>query len=321
MSIMNDDFFALDLASTLDDEGAPKPPSGWKYMSRGGMLRCVFSTTRPVKMGMGASQRTHTSQNFWYVEQVDREEFSGRMINDIHVPTGDPESISMQDLVSNYTPELSYFEELVRPAMAVAANISQDEVTGVDANGFLSLFGLSLIYLSRHEPDRARGLLDQLVRIKADFEGKDQFLFNDLGIALRKSGMYPEAMAYFHRALEFVGDDENLYYNLARVHYENNDWEGCLEHLILSHRLNPELEVTHSLLEMIVGLDQDHSLLGRYGKPSIPPHVASRARQILTADSGKLKLDEEPVVMGIEPGRARSGAVGVVELKKHGSDK
>jgi len=317
---MNDDFFALDLASTLDDEGAPKPPSGWKYMSRGGMIRCVFSTTRPVKMGMGASQRTHTSQNFWYVEQVDREEFTGRMINDSHVPTGDPEPISMQDLVSNYTPELTYFEELVRPAMADAANTSPDQVSPIDANGLMSLFGLSLIYLSRHEPDRARELLDQLVKIKADFEGKDQFLFNDFGIALRKSGMYPEAMAYFRRALEFVGDDENLYYNLARVHYENNDWEGCLEHLIISHRLNPELGVTQSLLEMIVGLDQDHSLLGRYGKPTVPPHVASRARQILTADSGRLKLDEEPVVMGVEPGRARSGPVGVVELKKHGSD-
>ena len=317
---MNDDFFALDLASTLDDEGAPKPPSGWKYMSRGGMIRCAFSTTRPVKMGMGASQRTHTSQNFWYVEQVDREEFTGRMINDSHVPTGDPEPISMQDLVSNYTPELTYFEELVRPAMADAANTSPDQVSSIDANGLMSLFGLSLIYLSRHEPDRARELLDQLVKIKADFEGKDQFLFNDFGIALRKSGMYPEAMAYFRRALEFVGDDENLYYNLARVHYENNDWEGCLEHLIISHRLNPELGVVRSLLEMIVGLDQDHSLLGRYGKPAVPPHVASRARQILTADSGRLKLDDEPVVMGVEPGRARSGPAGVVELKKHGSD-
>nr|WP_321513612.1 tetratricopeptide repeat protein [uncultured Pseudodesulfovibrio sp.] len=317
---MNDDFFALDLASTLDDEGAPKPPSGWKYMSHGGMFRCVFSTTRPVTMGMGANRRKHSSQTFWYVEQVGREEFSGRTINDRHLPSGDPEPITMQDLVSNYTPELSYFEELVRPAMD-AAQGDTDHAVAIDANGMMSLFGLSLIYLSRHEPDRARELLDQLVRIKADFDGKDQFLFNDFGIALRKSGLYPEAMAYFRRALEFVGDDENLYYNLARVHYENNDWEGCLEHLIISHRLNPKLDVTRNLLEMIVGLDQDHSLLGRYGKPTVPPHIASRARQILTADSGRLKLDEEPVVMGIQPGRARSGAVGVVELKKHGSEK
>ena len=113
----------------------------------------------------------------------------------------------------------------------------------IDANVVNALFGLGLVYLNRHETDRARDLLGDLVRLKTDFEGKNQFLFNDLGIALRKSGLYPEAIAFFLRALEYVGDDENLYYNLARAHYENNDWEKCLEYLIQSHRLNPNLSL------------------------------------------------------------------------------
>lgn len=316
---MSDDFFSLHLDNAPEEE-APRPPSGWNYMSTSGSLRCVFSFIQPVKMGVGVNARTHDSRNYWYVEQVGREMFEARLINDRHTPTGDPVPVTLHDLVGNYTPELAYYDEVVLPAMIEAAQVTHESGAGIDANVVMSLFGLSLVYLSRHEPDRTRALLESLVNVSSDFDGKDQFLFNDLGIALRKSGLYPEAISFFRRALDFVTDDENLYYNLARAYYENNDWEGCLRHLVMSHRINPQLDATRNLLELIVGLDQDQSLLGRYGKPSVPPEVAARAQDVLAAGTGKLTLDEEPVAIGIEPGHARSGGVGVVEIKRHGSD-
>ena len=80
--------------------------------------------------------------------------------------------------------------------------------------------------------------------------------------------------------------------------------------------------MARNLFEVMVGLEDNPRMQARYNKPEVPPHVASRARQILASGAGKLRLDEEPVKVGIdiEPGRARSGsAVGVIELKKHGS--
>lgn len=302
-------------------------PSGWDYLERGGAMRCVFSTTKTVRMGMGSSSRTHDSQNFWFVTQVAKELFEGRMLSDRHLPTGATEEITIHELVSDYTPELAYYEELVLPAMR-----DFGPPTGTDADEFerectvgiesvTSLFGLALVYHGRHEMDRAKALLDELVQVKTAFKGKDQHLFNEFGIVLRKCRMYPEAVEYFERALEYVADDDHLFYNLARSHYENDEWEACLDNLIHSHRLNPGLDVANDLLEVIDGLDRDDDLREQYGKTRIPPDVAVRARQLLAAETGKLTLDEEPVGLEIELGRARSGGqVGFVELKRHGSD-
>ncbi|BDQ33756.1 tetratricopeptide repeat protein [Pseudodesulfovibrio portus] len=337
---MSDDFFGLELPTSAGN--GDETPSGWRYLSRGGCVKCAFSTTTAVEMGVGMNRRVHKGQNFWFVEQVDRGVFEGRLLNDRHVPSGDAETIDLQELVDGYRPELAYYEELVLPAMLELektldrgdehrergrldrARAEYERARGIEENNVKALFGLGLIYLERGETDRARDLLAELVKIKATFDGKNQHLFNEFGIALRKNRMFAEAVEYFRRGLDFVKDDENLYYNLARAHYENGEWEASLDNLIQSHRLNPQLEVTRNLFEVMVGLENNEDLQLRYGKPAVPPHVASRARQILATGSGRLRLDEGPVAAGleIERGRARSGSpVGFVELKKHGRGK
>lgn len=336
---MSDEIFNLELPKTFaDEDGDDNTPSGWRYLSQGG-IKCVFSTSRSLKMGMGVSAATHRSQNYVFVEQVGDEEFEVRVINNRHVPASKAEPLAMEDLISDYKPEVAYYEEVVWPAMVRQKKVpgkggdlrervrldhalaESEQTVAVDERGVKGLFGLALIYLSRGEVDRAREFLAELVNIKASFEGKNQHLFNEFGIELRKSSLFPEAVEFFQRALEFVEDDEHLYYNLARAHYENGDWNASLENLILSHRLNPELGVARNLFEVMVGLETNEALQSRFDKPPVPPNVAARARQILAAGTGRLKLDEEPIAIGIERGRARSGGpVGVVEFKKHGSD-
>ena len=340
---MSDDFFGLELPTAADDgDKASQTPSGWRYLSRGGHIRCAFSTTNAVQTGAGMNRRTRQSQNFWFVEQVDRGVFEGRMLNDRHVPTGDAETIDLQELVDSYRPELAYYEELVLPAMIELektldrgdehrergrldrAHAEYERARAIEENNVKALFGLGLIYLERGETDRARELLAELVKIKATFAGKNQHLFNEFGIALRKNCMFSEAVDYFRRGLDFVADDEHLYYNLARAHYENGEWDASLDNLVQSHRLNPQLEVVRNLFEVMVGLENNQDLQMRYNKPAVPPHVASRARQILATGSGRLRLDEGPVAAGldIERGRARSGSpVGFIELKKHSRGK
>jgi len=307
--------------------GGTVSPSGWDYLERGRSVRCVFSTTKKVRMGMGASSRAHDSRNFWFVSQVTGVLFEGRMLSDRHVPTGATEEITIQELVSEYTPEVAYYEKSVLPAMRdfgppkdVDAEVFERQCT-IDLDSITSLFGLALVYHERGETGRAKALLDELLRLETPFGGRDQHLFNEFGIALRKYHLYPEAVEYFERALEYVADDDHLFYNLARSHYENDNWEACLDNLLQSHRLNPGLDVTRDLLGVIDGLGKSDELRNQYGKTAIPSEVAVRARQVLASQTGKLALDEEPVGLEIELGRARSGGpVGRVELKRHGSD-
>ncbi len=168
--------------------------------------------------------------------------------------------------------------------------------------------------------DEPLDLFRDVLKVRGDFAGRGHHLFNELGILLRKCGLLDLATSAFARALEIVTDDENLYYNLARAHYENDDWDGCMTNLIESHRLNPGLPVARDLLGLVVGLHEDPSLLKRYGKPPVPESTASRAKDLLQVDTDKLTLDESPIAP-IERGHVRFGGKGVVTFKRHGKKK
>jgi tetratricopeptide (TPR) repeat protein len=313
---MKDEFFALHL-DTGNGEAGTTRPSGQAYLAEGA-VRCVFSVRTAVKMGMGANSRSHESLTFRFVEQIGEDEFAVRLLSNRRLPMGEAELISLDELAGNHSPELAFFEERVVPAMLERGTPEDVRSAAIDRRVFSGLFGLGLLYLDRGESGRAAVLFADLAGIKADFAGKDQFLFNECGIGLRKCGLYGEAISFFIRALDYAPEDENLLYNLGRAHYENGDWTRSLDYLIQSNKFNPGLGPTNSLLGLMVRLETDERLADRYGKPPVPPAVAARARQILAAGSGRLKLDDTLMVNPVEPGRARSGGVGHVEFKRRG---
>ncbi|MBU4191208.1 MAG: tetratricopeptide repeat protein [Pseudodesulfovibrio sp.] len=312
------------MAGTAGAE-AKKTVSGWDFLPGDGAIRCVFSSTSIVKLGQSAMAQRHESTLYWYVEQVEDDLFEARKINAKNVPAGNAEAISLRRLLNEFTPRLAYYEDVVLPAMKdlekildqgdrerahgrlYSAEMQYARARTIEERNVRALYGLGLIFLNRREYSRARMVLSELVDVKAAFDGKNQHLFNEFGIGLRKSGLFDEASAYYRRALDYVKDDENLFYNLARTRYEKGDWEGCLEALIVSNRLNPDLPVARELFRVIVGLADDERLLERYGKPPVPPEVAGRARNLLAAQTGTLVLDEEVVVFDMERGRARMG--------------
>ncbi len=230
----------LDLGDTPEGR-TPKTVSGWDYLSDGGLVRCVFSTTRKTKVGIGSSARTRETRVLWFVEQIGAEQFEVRKINPGNVPAGNAEILPLHRLVNDFTPELTYYEDVVLPAMRVleetldqgdeyreegrlySAEMEYGKALDIEERNVRALFGLGLIFLSRKEIQRTRELLNELVQVKAAFDGKNQFLFNEFGIALRKSELFNEAVVYYRRGLDFVKNDENLYYNLSRAHYENDE--------------------------------------------------------------------------------------------------
>lgn len=315
----------LDLGETPKRQ-KPKSVSGFDYLAEGGVVRCAFSTNRRSKIGIGESAKPRTTRVIWFVEQVGEETFEVRRINGKHVPAGNAESISLSRLLAEFTPETAYYEDKVIPAVRAleetvdkgdahrakgrlySAEMEYDNALGIEERNVRALFGLGLVFLERGEKKRTRTLLGELVQVKAAFDGKNQHLFNEFGIALRKSAFFDEAVVYYRRALDFVTTDENLYYNLARAYYENGQWEESLDALVRSNRLNPRLELARDLLRLMVGLADDERRLPRYDKPPVPRSVAERARKILNAETDMVALDERPVG-GVATGRARSGAL------------
>ena len=186
---MNDDYFGLELPSMAD--GGDAGLSGWDYLSRSGHIKCVFSNARVVKMGLSANRRTHKSRNYWFVEQVGKNRFEGRILNNRHVPTGDAEQIDLQDLVSNYTPEITYFEEIALPAMLELektldrgdehrergrldrAREEYERARGIEEMNVKALFGLGLIFLERGEDRQGQGSAGRTAQDQGRVRGQE----------------------------------------------------------------------------------------------------------------------------------------------------
>jgi tetratricopeptide (TPR) repeat protein len=320
--------------TTTDHGGTPGNQSQDLTPGRGtdGAVRCVFSSLEEIRVGTGTTTRKHLSKLFWFVEELGDDRFSVRRINAHHVPSGDEQIITLATLKELYSLEVEFFEGNTVPAMELlndyldegedlreqgrhySAQDSFNRALGMEEKNVRALFNLGLIYMELHDMSKARDIMLELLKIRSTFAGKDHHLFNEFGISLRKNGLFEDAAAYYAKALEFVTDDENLYYNLARVNYERGHWDECVEAIRMSRELNPHLGPTMRLGELILELSKNPSLREQYKKPPIPRETATGLLGIMQAEFPYASVRSN--VQSPESGRARTGmAIGRDELK------
>lgn len=257
-----------------------------------GAIRCVFSRLETVGVGSGTTKRKAESKILYYVEELPERQFTVRPLNGKNVPMGMATVIDFDALVGEYAPELVYYEEQVLPAMEeleeyldegdgyredgklYSAEGSYSKALAIDERNVRALFSLGLIYLEMQDHGRARQIVGDLVNIRSTFEGKNQHLFNEFGISLRKNSLYAEAVDYYFRAAEYAPDDEHVHFNLARVNYERGCWEECGEALVRSLSLRPDLESSLKLGKAILTMHRHPERCEAQLKAPIPDAVA-----------------------------------------------
>ena len=311
----------ITLSNLDDDQDLPETT-----LSPDGVVRCVFSSDERIKVGTGTTTRNHVSKLLWFVEELGNKKFSIRKINPHHVPTGEDKVIGLERLLSDYVPEVEYYEEYTLPAMELledyldegeehredgrlySAEGCFDKALGLDEQNVRALFNLGLIYMEQEDVEKTRGLMRSLLSIKSTFSGKDQHLFNEFGISLRKHGLFNEAVEYYSRALAYAQEDDHLHYNLARANYERGDWEGCVAALLRSRELNPDLEASRDLGELLVRLSGNPALCRKQGKPPVPDNLAEAVLGVMGVDypAAPLKARPRGETRPPEAGRARS---------------
>jgi len=265
-------------------------------------LKCVFSTSTNIKVGTGTTAKKQQSKLLWFVEQREIDEFGVRKINPQFVPVGKEEIIDQETLLEDYTPEVEVHNTHVEPAMQalrdtvatgdkhreegkpLSAEMEYTKALDVDETNVRAIFGLGMVYLDRNDKENSRSVFEQLVGMEAAFAAQHKHLFNEFGIALRKNSLYDEAVQYYSRAVELTQDDENLYYNLARAFYENNDWEHAFEFTSRSLDINAYHEQGLALCRFIIALADNESLRDKHNKPPVPVGVAKKASERITVD-------------------------------------
>ncbi|MEF2232348.1 MAG: tetratricopeptide repeat protein [Pseudodesulfovibrio sp.] len=272
---------------------------------------------RSIKVGTGATAKKQETRHLWLVEHRDGESFAVRKINTQFVPVGEAAVVDRETLLAEYFPEVELYNSRIKPAMAsldntlevadghldnhepLSAEMEYSKALDVDERNVRATFGLGLVYLGRNDLDKSRLIFDELLTMDAVFENRHKHLFNEFGINLRKSGLFDEAVRYYSRALEINGDlygeDENLYYNLARANYEKGEWKPCVEFAARALAVSPAHEPALVLCRLAVALGAKTSLLAKYGKPSVPAEAAVRAAELLGLSGG----DHQPVVEAV----------------------
>ncbi|AGC50422.1 tetratricopeptide repeat protein [Lawsonia intracellularis] len=66
------------------------------------------------------------------------------------------------------------------------------------------------------------------------------YLYNYIGIALRKVGKFDIAEKYYLRASKYLGKDPNLFFNLGRLYIDWGDWEKAIVSASAALKVRPD---------------------------------------------------------------------------------
>jgi tetratricopeptide (TPR) repeat protein len=233
------------------------------------------------------------------------------------VPTGNKKFITKDELLERFSPEPEFYIQSVYPKMrelsetilraddargkgeTFSAEFEYDTALKVDVDNVKANFGIGLTYLSRGETDKAENIFSRLVNLEAAFEEEHKHLFNDFGINLRKNKMLDQALDYYLRAAQLTTNDDNLYFNIARVYLEQKDMPKVVEYLGKSLEIAPKNEMTLKFLawleaKKMITPEQANSLSPKAQatpaapaspEPSAPPTVADSPASPASPDS------------------------------------
>jgi tetratricopeptide (TPR) repeat protein len=220
-------------------------------------LECVCSRRSSVKVGTGATSKSQDSTLFYYARQVDDDLLALQSLNANWAPSGPSVEVTMEELITQYQPEVDMFLKKVKPAVQkIAKHVARGDrhrnsgepysaameysnALGLDEKNVRAMFGLGLTYLQYDQHEKAKALFEDLIGLEGFVSAEFKHLFNQFGIELRRQKMHEQARRYYARAIELCTTDENLFFNLARAFFEDGRIGEADRTLETCLRINP----------------------------------------------------------------------------------
>ncbi len=91
----------------------------------------------------------------------------------------------------------------------------------------------------------AIGYLEIALKLKPDLV----YLYNSIGIALRKTGSFETAEKYYLRAANYLGRDPNLFFNLGRLYLDWERWDKAIMAASGALKVKPDFVEAQKLKE------------------------------------------------------------------------
>ena len=270
-------------------------------------IKGIFSTQAIQKVGTGTTTRRTIQKMYWFVEEDDTHRLEIQPLNKNYVPSGPKREISLDELLEKFSPEPEFYVSTVYPRLrelnmviqkgerhrekgeTFSAEMEFGQALAVDEENVRANFGLGLTYLDRGEGNKADDIFQRLVRLDAAFEKQHKHLFNEFGINLRKNKMTDQALDYYRRAEELSVRDDNLLFNIARVHFDKKEYAQAMDYLQKALALNPDHAEARRFAEFLVskGL-ATADLPGSSQSPDVSPTEEAGAPGSVTLDDEAL---------------------------------
>lgn len=231
----------------------------------------VFLEQVRMRLGEFSTTRDATVENYWQAH------VNGRTITmtllDLHdKPTDIREEVDYGEMWSRFTHQPNYFlrkvplnEDLLDDIVSLADN-DFAAAPGVPAAGVevneeevRSKFQEGMELLAEHDFEKAREIFGQMAVEVGAVAPKQKYIFNELGVELRKNGMFNEALQHLRCAVVKSRRDEHLWFNLGRVAHDAGREELAAKFMRKALDVNPDFTVAKAYL--IKYLDQDETSL------------------------------------------------------------
>ncbi|WP_419778654.1 tetratricopeptide repeat protein [Maridesulfovibrio sp.] len=230
----------------------------------------VFTKNIKDHTGAGATLQRSESKTFYYVTRSGVDSYHAQPLNEQNIPSGLVIPLTKKEFITQYTPELKYYEKKTLPALkSLKDKLDKGEQSFMDGNldaaeqSFAkALFldpehpkanlGMGSVQCSKKNFDKLSGIIDKLLNNDSIFMERQRQEFNLFAITLRKESLFEEAITFYNRAIEINPNDENLHFNAARAHFDAGDFDNALEHLDKALEISPALEVASMFKKYII---------------------------------------------------------------------
>ena len=218
------------------------------------------------KVGTGDTAKKATMENFWQALVNQDGSVSMRLLDNHDQPMGYKETPTPEEIGTRfeYMPGFkprenpAKSEEADRIATRAERHLEKEEFLSaefefnkavkIDQKNVRANYGLGKAYLGQGETEKARETFKKLVDIDEVTDPRHKHIFNNLGIDLRKQGMFAEAVRHYKRALDLSQSDENLWFNLGRALFEGGRYKQAAPVFKKALELNPQFEEARAFM-------------------------------------------------------------------------
>ena len=132
-----------------------------------------------------------------------------------------------------------------------AATFEFGQALKVDGKNLNAHFGKGKAHIELGETEKAKEHFDKMTQIDDLYTEKHMHIFNELGITLRRNGMFEKAVNNYKKALDIDSNNATLYFNMGRAYMEWGNSPAARTSIQKAIELNPKFTEALDFLKIL----------------------------------------------------------------------